>query len=348
VRKDQIKMRRKFTVVAVVLVALSSSSLVTGSPASAAVKAGSSCKKIGKTVVRSGTELTCKKRKGRKVWTVTKSSAPSATSSGPNLNVLGVHPNKKLACLSGTFNSFIDVFGIYVVSTPKVPKKYLQHTANVLAQYLDNDADGKPDDQKVATYIADNGYIFPVWTPSAREKFWEQASGTPCEDNVQMAASMYYLEDQWAFGTATDADEEAWSLEFDGNLEEVWHLVSVGFYNVYPKDFSDKPSASTLTRAMDKARGGKFMDPPSRYPSKAWYTNEEGPYEVQAHEYIYWALMSNMGVLSSIPGMCQGVQHEWKICTKEDLKAGDIQVYNLLNQKGYAIPTRIPDGNYKS
>ena len=262
--------------------------------------------------------------------------------SGPTFKILETHPSKNLACMDKTFNSLINVFGIYVISTSEVPKKYLQHTANVLAQYLDNDADGKPDDQKVASYLADNGYVFPLWTASARDKFWEQAAGTPCEEGVKMAASLYYPGDQWAIGGIK------LNKEWDTNLEEVWHLVTAAFYEVYPEDFSDKPSSgSTLVRSMDKARGGSFQEPPSRYPSNAWYTNGEGPYEVQAHEYLYWALMSNFNALSAVPGKCQEVQPEWKVCTKKDLKKRDPGAYKLLNQRGYAIPTKIPDGRYK-
>jgi len=272
----------------------------------------------------------------------TESNTPGTSSSGPTFKILETHPSKNLACMDKTFNSFINVFGIYVISTSEVPEKYLQHTANVLAQYLDNDADGKPDDQKVASYLADNGYVFPLWTASARDKFWEQAAGTPCEEGVKMAASLYYPGDQWAIGGIKLTEE------WDTNLEEVWHLVTAAFYEVYPEDFSDKPSSgSTLVRSMDKARGGSFQEPPSRYPSNAWYTNGEGPYEVQAHEYLYWALMSNFNALSAVPSKCQEVQPEWKVCTKKDLEKRDIGVYKLLNQKGYAIPTKIPDGIYK-
>ncbi len=334
--------RRSAVAMCVSTVLIVSGLSLSAGPAQAAAKAGASCKKIGKTVVRSGTELTCKKRKGKKVWTVTKSKASTTSSSAPTFKVLGTHPNKKLACMSETFNSFIDVFGVYVVGVPQVPTKYLQHTANVLAQYLDNDADGKVDDEKVTSYLAKNGYVFPVWTMSSRDRFWEQAAGTLCEDDVRMKASMYYPDDQWAFG-GTERTQE-----WDTNLEEVWHLVTAGFTNVYPKDFGDDPSSgSTAALAMDKARGGKFIKTPSRYPSNAWYSNPEGEYQNHHAEYIYWALMSNFSALPAVPGLCQQVQSEWKICTKKDLQTRDIGIYKLLNQKGYAIPTKIPDGIYK-
>jgi hypothetical protein len=42
------------------------------------------------------------------------------------------------------FAKQVDVFGIMVYATKTTPDKKILHAANVLAQYLDNDADGQP------------------------------------------------------------------------------------------------------------------------------------------------------------------------------------------------------------
>ena len=43
------------------------------------------------------------------------------------------------------FDRQVDVFGLAVYATSKVPAAKIVHAAGVQAQYLDNDADGKPD-----------------------------------------------------------------------------------------------------------------------------------------------------------------------------------------------------------
>ena len=50
----------------------------------------------------------------------------------------------------------------------------VMHTAGVLAQYLDNDENGLPDDPRVVSYLSNNNYIVPVWSVSDRENFWER------------------------------------------------------------------------------------------------------------------------------------------------------------------------------
>ena len=80
----------------------------------------------------------------------------------PSLDVLSEHP--EIACLNEYFSMFVDVFGVYVVATSDAPINYVVHTANVLAQYIDNDADGMPDDLAVLDHLVDNKFVVPVWS----------------------------------------------------------------------------------------------------------------------------------------------------------------------------------------
>jgi len=82
---------------------------------------------------------------------------------------------------------------------------------------------------------------------------------------------------------------------FDATLEEVLHLITLGYKATYPKAFSYRNSL--LTNAMDKARKGKFERPPRRYPQGAWYTYDDKTcdYECMAVEYFYWVLTSMLG-----------------------------------------------------
>jgi len=266
----------------------------------------------------------------------------TAVSAPPTLEVLSQHPT--IDCMNEVFDKFVDVFGMFVVGSPNAPLAYVEHTANVLAEYIDNDADGIPDDQTVLNVLFNGNFVAPVWTESDRESFWENARGTYCEDNTGMAASMYYDHDQWALGGIEAAG--IW----DTNLEEVWHIVSVGWYATYPDFFGDEPGASRLTEAMDIARGGQFLTIPSTYPAGSWYRyyDDTCDYSCQMHEYFYWILMANIDALDpSITDKCEQSQHEWHICNKAELEQVDVLAFDLFNNHGFSLPTNIPTGNYQ-
>ena len=266
----------------------------------------------------------------------------TAVSAPPTLEVLSQHPT--IDCMNEVFDKFVDVFGMFVVGSPNAPLAYVEHTANVLAEYIDNDADGIPDDQAVLDVLVNGNFVVPVWTESDRVSFWDNARGTYCEDNTGMAASMYYDHDQWALGGIEAAG--IW----DTNLEEVWHIVSVGWYATYPDFFGDEPGASRLTEAMDIARGGQFLTIPSTYPAGSWYRyyDDTCEYGCQMHEYFYWILMANIDALDpSITDKCEQSQHEWHICNQAELEQVDVLAFDLFNNHGFSLPTNIPTGNYQ-
>ena len=272
----------------------------------------------------------------------TTTTLQTAVSATPALEVLSQHPT--VDCMNEVFDKFVDVFGVFVVASPNAPLGYVEHTANVLAEYIDNDADGIPDDQTVLDVLVNGNFVVPVWTESDRESFWENARGTYCEDNTGMAASMYYDHDQWALGGIEAAGT------WDTNLEEVWHIVSVGWYATYPEFFGDEPGVSRLTEAMDIARGGQFLTIPSTYPAGSWYRyyDDTCDYGCQMHEYFYWILMANIDALDpSITDKCEQSQHEWHICNKAELEQVDVLAFDLFNNHGFSLPTNIPTGNYQ-
>ena len=264
----------------------------------------------------------------------------STTETLPIFEVVSEHPIG--ACINDHFSQFVRVHGMYVVGDEDAPSEYVLHTANILAQYLDNDEDGIPDDQVVTDYLVANGFIVPVWTKDIRENFWSSARGTWCEDNIRTVASMYHADSQWAIGGIEKA--KIW----DSNLEEVWHVVSEAWYRVYPEYFNDKfddPRDSLLTEAVDAARGGYFEEAPKIYPAEAWYRYFDCPYGCQVHEYFYWITVANIGALDpAITNWCPN--EEWSICTKEELRIRDVRAYDLLNNHGFKLPTHIPDGSY--
>jgi len=134
---------------------------------------------------------------------------------------------------------------------------------------------------------------------------------------------------------------------FDATLEEVLHLISSrGVALVYPEVFGETPG-SRLANAMDKARGGRFMSPPSAYPSDSWYhyDDETCDYECMVTEYFYWALTSILGA-QDYPGRAAEIANEWEAPTRALVQSRDPDVYSLLVDAAYKLPTILPDGRY--
>ena len=280
----------------------------------------------------------------RPLPTATPTPAPTPTAVPiPAFEILSKHPT--LDCLNTQFQMFIDVFGLYVVAPSSAPEEYVIHSANVLAEYIDNDADGLPDDAAVLEHLQRQNVLVPVWVMSTREQFEQNRRGTECEDGVTLVASMYYDEDQWAIGGIESAGK------WDTNLEEIWHIVSIGWYATYPEFFGDEPSESSkLVNAMDAARGGRFFAIPDRYSESAWYAyyDDTCDYGCQLHEYFYWITMANIDALDPVlTSKCADSAHEWNVCSQSELEKVDVLAFDLLNNHGFNLPTNIPNGRYR-
>ena len=66
--------------------------------------------------------------------------------SGAELIVRGV-PGGRLDPLRKSSRKYVNVFGAHVFATEKTPDSKVLHAATILAEYLDNDEHGKPDNQ---------------------------------------------------------------------------------------------------------------------------------------------------------------------------------------------------------
>ena len=62
-------------------------------------------------------------------------------------------------------------------------------------------------------------------------------------------------------------------------------------------------------------------------------------------EYFYWALTTIMGAQSDAQ-RCRDISREWAVCTAEQLKSKDPDIYDLLTNPRYALPVILPDGSY--
>lgn len=229
------------------------------------------------------------------------------------------------------FNRKVVVFGVDIYAVPKVTDQNLLHAANVMAQYLDNDEDGIPDNQAVVDKLAENKAYMVLW--KKRRDLLSFPKGRTGQDlgNDETHPS-YVINGK----TGT----------FDASLEEVFHIIThAGYAEVYPDVFGEKED-SEIADAMDIARGGKFTSIPKSYPNDAWYSYKDRScnYACQVTEYHYWALTSILGAQEN---RGSDISAEWKLNTREKVETTDKAAYALLTDPKYGFPTVLPDGSYR-
>jgi len=247
--------------------------------------------------------------------------------SNPNPN------NSALECFSKYVN-VLDCFDIY--AEQNVSDEKVLHVAAVAAELLDNDEDGMVDDVNIFNSLQSNHALMPVFI----------YDGSPCMDNFEdyyngdgVSAVLYRNE-------IDPSNPGHWGD--DATVEEVIHTINhVGHVNVYPDYFDITPNSSVMSDAMDIARGGQFLSIPNQYPEDAWYHYDDWTcdYECMAIEYMYWSIVSNMGILDD-PQTCSGIDNEWELCTPELFSSTDIMMHELITDPVHKIPQLAPDGNY--
>ena len=224
-------------------------------------------------------------------------------------------------------NRKVEVLGVPIYAYANVEDVKLLHAANIMAQYLDNDEDGVVDNPALlSALISSNAALY----------MWKQ-EGQQGSINAQ--------------DLGADESVPAWhdnghTSRFDAALEEIWHVIThSGFANAYPDAFGEDAGTS-LTNAMDIARGGRFQSVPSPYPGGAWYTYDDQTcdYGCMATEYIYWAMTSVLGAQENRAGE---IQQEWKLNTEAKVQQMDTAIYQLLTDPQYVFPIVLPDGTYR-
>lgn len=231
------------------------------------------------------------------------------------------------------FTKQIDVFGIQIYATNNVADDKMLHAANLLAEYLDNDEDGIPDNQPVVDAMVKHNTSLIMSKDEDEMRSLDRSSLPPGEK-----------QGLWDYETRPGGAERG---VFDAAIEEIIHPIThVGYATVYPEVFGTNPG-SEVGKIMDEARGGHFERVPDIYPDNSWYTYDDETclYECQITEYIYWALTSILGA-QNFPGRLENIQQEWRYNTKEKVEKGDPRIYALLTDPQYKFPTILPDGSY--
>ena len=235
------------------------------------------------------------------------------------------------------FTKYVDVLGcfsIYAEST--IPDAKVLHAASVAAELLDNNEDGIVDDPAIEIQLTSENALMPIFSSegsSAENAFFNNYNG----DGV--SAVLYKNEiDPTQTGHWGD----------DATVEEIMHTINhVGHTNVYPSAFSMQANSSLMSTAMDDARGGQFMTIPNPYPTASWYHYDDWTcdYECMMIEYMYWALVSNMGILDDAQ-TASGIANEWEAYNANLLQSMDTLMYALITDTQYKLPQLAPDGNY--
>ena len=246
------------------------------------------------------------------------------------------NPNPNDVALA-PFTKYVDVLGcfsIYAEST--IADAKVLHAAAVAAELLDNNEDGIVDDPLIEAQLISENALMPLFLQdlnTAMDIFENHYNG----DGVSAVL----------FNNEIDPTQTGhWGD--DATVEEIMHTINhVGHTNVYPSAFSMGPNSSLMSSAMDIARGGQFMSIPNPYPTSAWYHYDDWTcnYECMMIEYMYWALVSNMGILDDAQ-TAQGISNEWEPYNATLLQSMDVLMYALITDPQYKLPQLAPDGNY--
>ena len=237
------------------------------------------------------------------------------------------------------FTKQVEIFGISIFATAKTPDSKILHAAGLLAQYLDNDNDGQPDNQLVIEAIhRSKGAVVMSATKQEADKI-DLHRYIPEKVWDGMTILGLHAEDTHPKGASRGV--------FDTAYEEILHLItSAGYANAYPDIFGEK-RGTAIALAMDQARGGYFRRAPRTYPDWAWFTYDERScdYGCQITEYIYWDITSILGT-QNCPGRLDNISQGWRLNTAAKVQTVAPTLYQLLTDPKYAFPTKLPDGEY--
>ena len=244
------------------------------------------------------------------------------------------YPNSSsLGCFSKYVN-VLDCFDIYAQSG--VQDEKVLHVAAIAAELLDNNEDGLVDDPMLQSRLSSRNALMPVFT----------YDGNACMDNFENNYNGNGVSAVLFRNEIDPSNPGHWGD--DATVEEVLHTINhVGHVSLYPSYFDIIPNSSIMSDAMDIARGGQFLNVPSNYPDEAWYHYDDWTcdYECMAIEYMYWSIVSNMGILNDSQ-TCSGIANEWELCTPQLFEDTDIVMFNLITDPMHKLPQNAPDGNY--
>ena len=292
-----------------------------------------------------------------------------------------------LAAYCGAWTSIFDVTICVTAASwsTAANRANCDHVANVMAQLLDNDADGKPDDAAVVAYMVNNSYV--LWVPATEADaesepppndgvgqmqmtgLWEVVPNS-CDTPTNRGAS---ATDRSTWAAAADTSGLSCNPMRDATTEEVLHLITAAAGAVFPAKWAPT-YASEAGAAIAATNGncgwgyeGTWIDPGGASPAcEGTYAYDDATCGVGCVvvEGIYWAATSYIGGLYT-QARAQAVSSEWLMATPDDamalapssgaanavsLQSGSPALYALVSDQsseGHAwLPAVMPDGEY--
>lgn len=275
---------------------------------------------------------------------------------------------------------YTDVFGVKICVSAKAwaaSQIKCNHVVNVMAQLLDNDADGIPDDPAVLQKMVQGKY--GMWVPATESDDGQSPDG----NNWQMTGIFEAVPNSCDVPTNRGAttDRSTWAAKRgssngcnakrDATTEECFHLITAAASRLWPAQWGSSFS-SAAGQAIEQANGNcgwgfkRNYKNPSGNSCQGQYAYDDTTCDEACIvvEGIYWASISYIGGLYTNQ-RASSVKREWLMTSPDagmpvvpsnvgnarTLEAGAPALYNLVSTttgpKHAWLPEIMPNGIYQ-
>jgi hypothetical protein len=261
------------------------------------------------------------------ILTATLSLAVTLPASAEHFSV-GSVPGNAPQGFSQVFSKHVLVLdGVHIYASSSTPNNKVLHAANILAQWLDNNEDGMPDDAAVFAKMESLHACVLMW-PN------EQAFENSGAEDIIPDSVWDTIAGQLLFGDETNPGYPG-NGEFDWALEEVLHIVTTGgFARTYPNVFGEQHNTD-IADAMDLVIAGGWYH----------YNDPTCDYGCKVAEFHYWALTSMLGA-QDYPWRIPEIADEWELPTAALMQQNAATTVALLANPQWSQATVLPDGSY--